>query len=87
MKSIRRRGTLAGLLALIALLSPAVSRAQQELVLWHAYRGEEKTALEAVVAQYNAASATGRAQSGIRAGRLGTAGTRRAGLVAGAQVA
>jgi arabinogalactan oligomer/maltooligosaccharide transport system substrate-binding protein len=41
----------------MALLSPGVARAQQELVLWHAYRGEEKAALEAVIGQYNAASA------------------------------
>jgi len=58
MESNLRRASLAGLLAIVALLSPAVSGAQQELVLWHAYRGEEKAALEAVVAQYNTASAS-----------------------------
>ena len=52
-----RRASLVGLLALIALLCPVASRAQQELVLWHAYRGEEKAALEAVVARFNAANA------------------------------
>ena len=56
MKSNRPRALLAWLLVLVALLSPAVADAQQELVLWHAYRGEEKAALEAVVAQYNTAN-------------------------------
>jgi arabinogalactan oligomer/maltooligosaccharide transport system substrate-binding protein len=41
-----------------ALLQPAAALAQKELVLWHAYRGEEKAALETVVAQYNAAKAS-----------------------------
>lgn len=49
-------------LTILALLAPAPALAQKEIVLWHAYRGEEKAALEAVVAQYNAA----RAASGVR---------------------
>lgn len=43
--------------ALFLLLAPAAARAQKEIVLWHAYRGEEKAALEEVVARYNAANA------------------------------
>lgn len=43
--------------ALLLLLLPAAALAQKELVLWHAYRGEEKAALEDVVARYNAANA------------------------------
>ena len=58
MKSNRPRALVAWLLVLVALFSPAVAEAQQELVLWHAYRGEEKAALEAVVAQYNTANAS-----------------------------
>ena len=52
----RRAATLLGI-AVLALFSPATALTQQELVLWHAYRGEEKAALEAVVAQYNTANA------------------------------
>ncbi len=40
------------------LLGPVRAAAQTEIVLWHAYRGEEKAALERVVAQYNAAKAS-----------------------------
>ncbi len=41
-------------LALLAL--PAACAAAAELVVWHAYRAEEKAAFEKVVAQYNAAT-------------------------------
>jgi arabinogalactan oligomer/maltooligosaccharide transport system substrate-binding protein len=60
--SIRSRRASARLASTIAafalLLAPTWVWAQQELVLWHAYRGEEKTALESVVARYNAANAS-----------------------------
>src|SRR5512143_2219170 len=36
-----------------ALVAPS-ARAQKEVVVWHAYRAEEKAALEKVVAAYNA---------------------------------
>jgi len=36
---------------------PSLALAQTEIVVWHSYRGEEKTALEKVVAAYNAAKA------------------------------
>jgi arabinogalactan oligomer / maltooligosaccharide transport system substrate-binding protein len=49
-------------LTILALLAPVPARAQKEIVLWHAYRGEEKAALEAVVTQYNAS----RAASGVK---------------------
>lgn len=39
----------------VALAAPAF--AQKEVVVWHAYRAEEKAALEKVVATYNAANA------------------------------
>jgi arabinogalactan oligomer/maltooligosaccharide transport system substrate-binding protein len=42
----------AGLIAL-----PALAQAPTELVVWHAYRGNEKTAFEKVVANYNQAMA------------------------------
>ena len=38
----------------VAVLLPAVAAAQTELVVWHAYRGLERTAFEQVVADYNA---------------------------------
>lgn len=41
------------LLALLSLLAPALVQAQKEVVVWHAYRGDEKTAFEKVVAQFN----------------------------------
>ncbi|HEY6572183.1 MAG TPA: extracellular solute-binding protein [Candidatus Eisenbacteria bacterium] len=44
--------------ALVFLLAPAAALAQKEVVLWHAYRGEEKAALEEIVAQYNTANAS-----------------------------
>jgi arabinogalactan oligomer/maltooligosaccharide transport system substrate-binding protein len=47
------RGLAAFALATLALFFPAESRAA-DLVVWHAYRAEEKAALEKVVAAYNA---------------------------------
>jgi arabinogalactan oligomer/maltooligosaccharide transport system substrate-binding protein len=48
----------AGGLAGIAMsATSSIALAQTELVIWHSYRGEEKSALEKVVAAYNAASA------------------------------
>ncbi|HET8798882.1 MAG TPA: extracellular solute-binding protein [Thermoanaerobaculia bacterium] len=41
-------------LAAASLLFAATLSAQTEIVVWHAYRGGEKTAFEKVVAQYNA---------------------------------
>lgn len=38
---------------LTLLLWPSLAMAQKELVVWHGYRGDEKTAFEKVVAQYN----------------------------------
>jgi arabinogalactan oligomer/maltooligosaccharide transport system substrate-binding protein len=43
------------LMMLAALLLAPSLLAQKEVVVWHAYRGDEKTALEKVVANYNAA--------------------------------
>lgn len=39
------------------LLVPVLAAAQKEIVIWHAYRGAEKTAFEKVVEQFNKASA------------------------------
>lgn len=45
-------------LALAALAAPATSLlAQKEVVVWHAYRAEEKAALERIATAYNAANA------------------------------
>ncbi|HEX7077194.1 MAG TPA: extracellular solute-binding protein [Candidatus Eisenbacteria bacterium] len=44
--------------AILLALPTSPARAQKELVLWHAYRGEEKAALEEVVARYNAENAS-----------------------------
>ncbi|MBK8596108.1 MAG: extracellular solute-binding protein [Holophagales bacterium] len=45
-------------LALAALAAPATSLlAQKEVVVWHAYRAEEKAALEKIATAYNAANA------------------------------
>jgi arabinogalactan oligomer / maltooligosaccharide transport system substrate-binding protein len=52
----------AGMLAAL----PALVAAQTEIVVWHAYRGDEKTAFEKVVAQYN----QDRAGKGIKATTL-----------------
>jgi arabinogalactan oligomer/maltooligosaccharide transport system substrate-binding protein len=45
------------LLAGAFLLLPGIAAAQTDLVVWHAYRGDEKAAFEKVVAAYNAAQA------------------------------
>ncbi|HSQ59126.1 MAG TPA: extracellular solute-binding protein [Acidobacteriota bacterium] len=61
MRSIRTHAVAraAGLAAALFLwLAPAAALAQKEIVVWHAYRGEEKAALEEVVARYNAANAS-----------------------------
>jgi arabinogalactan oligomer/maltooligosaccharide transport system substrate-binding protein len=47
-------GTLAALAAGCMLAAAPVARAATELVVWHAYRGDEKAAFEKVVSQYNA---------------------------------
>jgi arabinogalactan oligomer/maltooligosaccharide transport system substrate-binding protein len=44
----------AAVVAAVVLSLTHSADAQTQLVLWHAYRGEEKAALEAVVAEYNA---------------------------------
>jgi len=49
------RRTLVTLAFLVAFAVPA--RAQKEIVVWHAYRGEEKEAFEKVVAAFNQSSA------------------------------
>jgi arabinogalactan oligomer/maltooligosaccharide transport system substrate-binding protein len=46
------------------LLLPALAAAQKEIVVWHAYRGAEKTAFEKVVDQFN------RSHTGIKATTL-----------------
>lgn len=69
-RTVRRLGAL--LLPLVLLLPPLVfllpttASAQKELVVWHAYRGEEKAAFEAVVDAYNKA----RAGAGIKVSTL-----------------
>jgi arabinogalactan oligomer/maltooligosaccharide transport system substrate-binding protein len=45
------------LLAFASAAVPALAQSPTEIVVWHAYRGEEKTAFEKVVAQYNEANA------------------------------
>jgi len=40
-------------LVLFSLFAPALALAQKEIVVWHAYRGDEKAAFEKVVAQFN----------------------------------
>jgi arabinogalactan oligomer/maltooligosaccharide transport system substrate-binding protein len=42
---------------LFSLLVPTLASAQKEIVVWHAYRGDEKTAFEKVVDQFNKANA------------------------------
>ncbi|QRK09966.1 extracellular solute-binding protein [Archangium violaceum] len=44
-------------LCALGLLSTPAAAETKEIVLWHAYRAEEKTALEKVIAQFNAANA------------------------------
>ena len=41
------------LFLVLSVFAPAVAMAQKEIVVWHAYRGDEKTAFEKVVAQFN----------------------------------
>jgi len=41
----------------LALLAPAATLAQTEIVVWHGYRGGERAAFEKVVAEYNKARA------------------------------
>ena len=49
---------LAGTIACFVMIAvPSLALAQTEIVVWHSYRGEEKAALEKVVAAYNAAKA------------------------------
>jgi arabinogalactan oligomer/maltooligosaccharide transport system substrate-binding protein len=40
----------------LSFLAPVLASAQKEIVIWHAYRGDEKAAFEKVVSQFNAAS-------------------------------
>lgn len=40
-------------LALISVFAPALASAQKEIVIWHAYRGDEKAAFENVIQQFN----------------------------------
>jgi arabinogalactan oligomer / maltooligosaccharide transport system substrate-binding protein len=57
---IKKTQSLPGLLFVvlaIALYFPALAAAQKEIVVWHAYRGDEKAAFEKVIAQFNAANA------------------------------
>jgi arabinogalactan oligomer / maltooligosaccharide transport system substrate-binding protein len=54
MRSNFLRGTLC---ALALLVLPALAAAQKEIVIWHGYRGGEKTAFEAVVENFNKANA------------------------------
>jgi len=46
-----------GIACFVMIAVPSLALAQTEVVVWHSYRGEEKTALEKVVAAYNAAKA------------------------------
>ena len=46
-----------GLACSVMTFAPSLALSQTEIVVWHSYRGEEKTALEKVVAAYNAAKA------------------------------
>ncbi len=52
--TFNRTEILSGLLAAAALLLGNLAQAATELTVWHAYRGDEKTAFEKVVAMYNA---------------------------------
>ncbi len=51
--TFNRTAILSGLLAAAALLLGNLAQAATELTVWHAYRGDEKTAFEKVVAMYN----------------------------------
>ena len=57
MKNLRLLLAAVCLCALGLLSRPATAAEPKELVLWHAYRAEEKTALEKLVAQFNADNA------------------------------
>ncbi|MBZ5640683.1 MAG: extracellular solute-binding protein [Acidobacteriia bacterium] len=62
MKSFKSAGTVAAVLLTIAGLAvvpsvPSRGEAPKELVVWHAYRGDEKATFERVVAKYNEAKA------------------------------
>lgn len=59
-------GVASALSAALFLALPAIVLAQTELVVWHAYRGDEKAAFEKVVAEYNAANAA----SGVKVATL-----------------
>jgi len=48
------RGFILAGMAVATLLGGVATRAATDLTVWHAYRGDEKTAFEKVVAQYNA---------------------------------
>jgi len=52
------------LILAFSLLLPALAAAQKEIVIWHAYRGAEKTAFEKVVDQFN------KSHTGIKATTL-----------------
>ncbi len=49
-----RRHSWICMLAIAALMLPAAAFAQTEILIWHAYRGGEKTAFEQVIADFNA---------------------------------
>jgi arabinogalactan oligomer/maltooligosaccharide transport system substrate-binding protein len=57
MKNLRLMIAAVCLCALGLLPKPASAAETKEIVLWHAYRAEEKAALEKVIAQFNAANA------------------------------
>lgn len=44
-----------GILTAALVLLPALAAAQTEILVWHSYRGDERTAFEKVVANFNAA--------------------------------
>ncbi|QRN98595.1 extracellular solute-binding protein [Archangium violaceum] len=58
MKNLRLMIAAVCLCALGLIARPAAAAETKEIVLWHAYRAEEKTALEKVIAQFNAANAS-----------------------------
>jgi arabinogalactan oligomer/maltooligosaccharide transport system substrate-binding protein len=59
-----RSATRCPTLLALALLGAAPAAAQKEIVVWHAYRGDERAAFEKVVDQFN------RAQKGVKATTL-----------------
>lgn len=44
-------------LALLSVFAPSLAMAQKEIVVWHSYRGDEKTAFEKVIGMFNQANA------------------------------